>query len=864
MRFRALTKFTQILAGNADATGQHRSPIHYNLASKNVLGYLSRIVLSAGPIEAIVAISASDLRNIRFLCVSSGRIMFRGLISLCRLGPRRSTIATAFLAAARAQRTPLVLRDVPVTPVQLPPICPVSPLCQPCRPFSTRTGILYQVDEAFPKLPPMVAPKAPEYPPVERDETEVEELFGEKVFDPYRALENPSDKALDKFVQAQNAVTDKYLDDHAPFRGKLKDKLTKIWNYEKYGCPGKHGEFYYYQYNAGLQRQPVMYAKKDLKAEDKGEVFFDANTLSDDGTVALSAYSWSETGNYFAYALSESGSDWTNIRLKSTPQVTDPSQTVKADDSETIKWCKFTSPTWTHDDRGFFYQRYPEPGDDADPGRENSKNKQHMTYYHVRGTEQKEDTHVFTPENPEHVAGSVVTQCGKYLVITVHQGTALMNEVYILPLEVDKSFKGNVKVTTVVKGFEALYDYITNDEQVFYFMTNKNASRCRIVKYDMKNPSAGFVEVVPEQEGVLEHVVVSRNNVFVMSYLINVTNKISMFNFQSSNAKLEWLNTGEEDKMMIAELDSQRKDDHFLFRAISFENPGIIYQYKFSDQTSTKGELSVVKKTQLSMKLDRPTVVEQKWYKSKDGTKVPMFIFRPKDMKPEKGSKVPCLLYGYGGFGISLSPRFSVSWNTWVHSFNGIVVVANIRGGGEFGEEEWHLAGTKGNKQHVFDDFIYASKALEDMGYTTAPHIASMGGSNGGLLVAATANQAPDRFGAVICQVGVLDMLRFQKFTIGYLWISDFGDPDTEEGFRYLYKYSPYHNIPEGEGVKYPPILLTTADHDDRVAPLHSFKFISQLQYKRGKIDSAPHLIRIEAKVRMGRVDILEEFEELG
>ncbi|KAK9768596.1 hypothetical protein K7432_000658 [Basidiobolus ranarum] len=673
------------------------------------------------------------------------------------------------------------------------------------------------------------------YPTVRRDTTIVENLNGVKVIDPYRWLEDPDSAETEAFVEEQNKVTFSHLESY-PHREELREKLTKLFDYEKYSCPFKRGDYYYYFYNSGLQPQSILYQQKSLNAEPT--VFLDPNTLEADGTASLNTYGFSDSGKLFGYGISKSGSDWVTIHVKYT-------DASGQDLEDQIRWAKFTKITWAHDDSGFFYNRYPKPsvGDDK-AGTETGSNTNAMLYFHRIGTSQEEDIMIFKdPEHPHYMFGSEVTDDGDFLILSISETCDPVNKLFIADLKkTGGAITDKIEYNKIVDNLDAEYSYIANDDSLFYFKTNLNAPRYKIVKYDLNNPKEGFVELIPEQKGVLETVRCTNQSNLVTIYLEDVKNVVRIHDLKTGSV----LKDIPTPIGTVTSLSTRRQFDELFFSFASFLNPGIIYRYSFSKEVDEEQRLSVFRTTKVSGFDSDEFVTEQIFYESKDGTKIPMFINHKKDL-PMDGNN-PTLLYGYGGFSISLSPMFSPSWIAFMKHFNGVVAIPNLRGGGEYGEE-WHQAGTLAKKQNVFDDFQYAAKYLIEKKYTQPEKIAINGGSNGGLLVGACMNQAPELFGCGVADVGVMDMLRFHKFTIGHAWKSDYGNPDSPEDFDFIYKYSPLHNVQTKK--PYPPYMLTTGDHDDRVVPLHSHKLIATLQHLCHE-NVNPLIIRVDTKAGHG------------
>ena len=657
--------------------------------------------------------------------------------------------------------------------------------------------------------------KAFVYPPTRKSD-QVDDYHGTKVADPYRWLEDLNSEETQAWIEAQNQLTSSYLSE-IPEREPIKERITQLWNYEKYGIPFKQGNHYFYFKNDGLQNQSVLYTLISLDAEPT--VLFDPNTLSEDGTIALSGLAISEDGKLMAYGLSTSGSDWNDWKIRHVE--------TGEDFSDCLKWVKFSGASWTHDHQGFFYSRYDEPNEATQLEDVNYYQK---LYYHKLGTSQSEDNLIYhRSDQKEWMFGAGVTEDGRYLIISIDRGTDPKNLIFYQDLQTPDS-----PVVELISEFEANYSFIDNDGSIFWFRTDLDAPRGRVIAIDINNPARdNWQELIPQTDETLESVGLL-NNQFVADYLKDARSSIKIFDLEGSFVReVELPGIGS-----AGGFGGKRYDRETFYSFTSFTTPTTIYRY---DMVS--GESTVFRQPEVDF---NPNEYETKqvFYSSKDGTRVPMFITHKQGLKLDGNN--PTLLYGYGGFNISLTPSFSVSRLVWME-MGGVYALPNLRGGGEYGEE-WHQAGTKLNKQNVFDDFIAAAQWLIDNQYTKPEKLAIAGGSNGGLLVGACMTQRPELFGAALPAVGVMDMLRFPKFTIGWAWCSDYGSPDEPEEFKALYAYSPLHNLKPGTA--YPATLITTADHDDRVFPAHSFKFAAALQ--AAQAGEKPTLIRIETKAGHG------------
>jgi len=646
----------------------------------------------------------------------------------------------------------------------------------------------------------------------------IEVRHGDTIRDPYVWLEDDRSKETEAWVEAQNKVTFDYLS-KIPFRDDFKKRITDLNNYPKISAPSKHGEYYFFTKNDGLQNQSVYYYKKGL--EGKEEEFFDPNTLSEDGTVAASIASFSGDDKYAVLSVQKSGSDWTTFKVMEVE--------TKKELEDEINWVKFSGASWYKD--GFFYSRYDEPkaGDEF-----KGKNEYHKLYYHKLGDPQEKDVLVhYFPDHPQRNIYAGTTEDERFLLIYYSEGTGGQS-LMIKDLSKSKDLSNMNDVIHIVQDFNNEHSVVGNFGDELLMVTNIDAPMNRLVKIDTKKASKENWQVlIPETKDLLQGVSKAGGKLFV-SYLKDATDRYFQYDYSGKMEKeieLPGIGSaggfgGKDDQMTL------------FYTFTSFNYAPTVFKY---DVTTGNSEIYMSADVKFN---PEDFEVNQVFYTSKDGTKVPMFIVNKKGIKLDGNN--PTLLYGYGGFNISLTPSFSPSRITLLEQ-GGIFVMANLRGGGEYGEE-WHKAGTKMQKQNVFDDFIAAAQYLIDNKYTSSEKLAIQGGSNGGLLVGACMTQRPDLYKVAFPAVGVLDMLKFHRFTIGWAWMDDYGNPEEEEMFNYIKKYSPYHNLKEG--TKYPSTMVTTADHDDRVVPAHSFKFAARLQeYHSG---ANPVLIRIETKAGHG------------
>ncbi|RYR48721.1 hypothetical protein Ahy_A07g034786 isoform C [Arachis hypogaea] len=751
-----------------------------------------------------------------------------------------------------------------------------------------------------------------QYPTARRDDSIVEDYHGVKVADPYRWLEDPDVEEVKEFVEKQVQLTNSVLQ-QCETRSKLSEKITKLFDHPRYHAPFRRGDKYFYFHNSGLQPQDTLYVQDSLEGEP--EVLLDPNALSEDGTISLNTLSISEDAKYLAYGLSSSGSDWVTIKVM---RIAD-----KNVEPDTLSWVsvtvflvsnsnqlrnelpltvvnldmfqvKFSSISWTHDSKGFFYSRYPAPkdGEVVDAGTETNSNLYHELYYHFLGTDQSEDILCWRdPENPKYLFGGSVTDDGKvhfivialelydisvfflctheirkvqeqyfssedftvinvigfplllcpivhiswkYVLLYISEGCDPVNKLYYFDMSElpngMESFRNKSTLLPFVKlidNFDAQYHDIANDGTVFTFLTNKDAPKYKLVRVDLREPTV-WSEVLQESENdVLESACAVNGNQLIVSYLSDVKYILQVRDLETGLL----LHQLPIDIGTVDEVSARRKDSVVFISFTSFLTPRIIYQ---CDLRTNIPDMKIFREIVVPG-FDRSEFqVKQVFVTSKDGTKIPIFIVAKKDIRLD-GSH-PCLLYGYGGFNISLTPSFAVSRIVLTRHLGTVFCIANIRGGGEYGEE-WHKAGSLANKQNCFDDFISAAEYLVSTGYTQPRKLCIEGGSNGGLLIGACINQRPDLFGCALAHVGVMDMLRFHKFTIGHAWTTDYGCSDKEKEFHWLIKYSPLHNVRRpweqqpDKSIQYPSTMLLTADHDDRVVPLHSLKLLATMQY---------------------------------
>ncbi len=666
---------------------------------------------------------------------------------------------------------------------------------------------------------------SPKYPKTRKVEV-VDTYHGVEVPDPYRWLEDDHAEDTKEWVKQQNKVTFGYLE-QIPERSLLGARMTKIWDYEKYRPPVKRGGRYFFQKNDGLQNQYVLYWSESLTGPAK--VLINPNRLAEDGTVSLASWAPSEDGKLLAYGLQTSGSDWMEWRIRNVDSGED------LDDH--LKWVKFSGASWTKDGKGFFYSRYDEPK--SVEGKLTALNYYHKLFYHKVGTPQSQDKLIYErPDQKEWNFYGSVTDDGRYLIITASKGTERMNMVFYKDLSKDDS-----EVVPLIPFMDAQYSFVDNLDTRFLFRTDWGMPRGGVIAVDIEQPARDhWSEVIPQVTATLRSVSTVGGKL-IAQYLNDAHGRVAVFAMERGDpgdrirgrleglVELPGLGT-------VYGFGGRRDDPETFYSYQSFTEPETIFRYDASS-----GQSSVHRRPVVDM---RPDYFETKqvFYESKDGTRIPMFLTYKKGIA--MNGQNPTYLYAYGGFNIAITPTFSIPTLVWLE-IGGVLAVPNIRGGGEYGKE-WHEGGMKLKKQNCFDDFIAAAEWLIDKKYTSPSKLAIAGGSNGGLLVGASMIQRPDLFGAALPAVGVLDMLRFKEFTIGWAWVSDYGSPENEDEFKAMFAYSPYHNLKPGTA--YPATLITTGDHDDRVVPAHSFKFAARLQ----EMHSGPNpvLIRIETSAGHG------------
>ncbi|MDQ6757882.1 MAG: prolyl oligopeptidase family serine peptidase [Bacteroidota bacterium] len=652
--------------------------------------------------------------------------------------------------------------------------------------------------------------------PIAKKINQVDDYFGTKVSDPYRWLEDDNSAETKAWVDAQNKVTQDYLS-KIPFRAKVKQQLEEMWNYPKYSSPFKEGQYYYFYKNNGLQNQSILYRQNGLNGTP--EVFIDPNTMSKDGTAAVGRPHFSKNKKYAAYTIAQAGSDWQQAF------VMDVATKKLLDDK--IDWIKFSGLSWM-DEEGFFYSRYPTPDENSKMTNQNQNQK---LYYHKLGTPQNADVLIYEDkEHPLRSVGGGLTEDERFLIIHQSEGTS-GSQIWVKDMK-----KMNSDFVLLIKGFDTEANVVDNDGDRILVRTNEDAPNYKVVSIDPKNPSKGnWQTIIPTRTKLLQNVGNAGAKLF-LTYLEDASSRVYQTNYKGvleREIKLPGIGTA-------GGFDGYKGDNEIFYSYTSFNYPPAIFHYTISN-----GHTELFRKAEAKINAENYQTL-QSFFTSKDGAKVPLFITYKKGLKLNGNN--PTLITGYGGFNIPSTPGFSIS-NAFFLEQGGVYVLVNLRGGNEYGEE-WHKAGMLQNKQNVFNDFIGAAEFLIKTKYTNPNKIAIRGGSNGGLLVGAAMTQRPELFRVAIPQVGVMDMLRYHTFTIGHAWATEYGRSDKQEDFQNLYKYSPLHNL--RKGVKYPATLITTADHDDRVVPAHSFKFAATLQENNKYDGTNPTLIRIETRAGHG------------
>ncbi|KAA9037216.1 S9 family peptidase [Ginsengibacter hankyongi] len=644
---------------------------------------------------------------------------------------------------------------------------------------------------------------------------QVDDYFGTKVTDPYRWLEDDNSEETKEWVEEENKVTGQYLS-AIPFYAKVKNKLEQMWNYPKYSSPFKEGEWYYFYKNDGLQNQSILYRQKGL--EGTPEIFIDPNKMSKDGTAAISTPAFSKNKRYAVYLEAQAGSDWQMAHIMNVAD----KQLLK----DEVNYIKFSGTSWKGDD-GFYYSRYPKPDETS---KLTNQNQHHMVYYHKLGTSQNDDVLIYEDNaHPLRTIGAGLSEDEHFLILGKSEGTS-GSEIWVKDM---KSPSAEFKL--LIKGFDTEADFIDNDGDYLLVRTNADAPNYKVVLIDPKKPAKeNWKTIIPERKELLESVGTAGHKLF-LTYLQDASSRVYQTNYKGNlEREIQLPGIGS-----AAGFNGYVDDKELFYTYSSFDYPATIFRYNIAT-----GHTDLFRKSEVKINADNYQTV-QTFFTSKDGTKVPMFITYKKGLQLNGNN--PVVMYGYGGFNIPMTPAFSI-FNAFFLEQGGVSVVVNLRGGNEYGEA-WHKGGMLQNKQNVFDDFIAAAQFLIDKKYTNPAKLAMRGGSNGGLLVGAVMTQRPDLFKVAIPQVGVMDMLRYHKFTIGWAWATEYGRSDNSKAeFENLFKYSPLHNLKPG--VKYPATLITSADHDDRVVPAHSFKFAATLQADNDGTN--PTLIRIETRAGHG------------
>ena len=673
-----------------------------------------------------------------------------------------------------------------------------------------------------------------QYPEVHKVD-QIDDYHGIKISDPYRWLEDVDSTQTMEWIKQENDLTFSFLE-KIPARNKIRERLTKLWDFAKASSPYKKGGRYFQFRNSGIQNQDILYVSESLT--DEFRILLDPNTHSEDGTVSLKNWSVSPDGKWLAYAISSSGSDWQTWYVRSVESGEDL--------KEVLEWSKFSGASWMKDSSGFYYATYPKPAEGETFQEANYNQK---LFFHKINSSQRDDELFYErPDHPDWGFGTDISHDGRYLIIYVSQGTDSRNRLFYKDLEL------NTPVVELISELEATFEFIGNDDSLFYILTNLDAPRARIITIDVNDPiRKKWNTLVPERTAVMQSAQIA-GKLLAVIYMQDAHDIIQLFNLDGSPANEVKLPTlGSVMVTYVPSLHCERDDDELFYAFHSFIHPLTIFRYDL--------------KTKESKAIFQPPIefdfseyeTNQVFITSKDGTRVPMFLIHKKGLI--RNGENPTILYGYGGFNLAQTPTFTVHRLTWME-MGGVLAIGNLRGGSEYGEE-WHQAGMLDNKQNVFDDFIACAEWLISEKITSTPKLAIEGRSNGGLLVGACMAQRPDLFGAALPAVGVMDMLRFHKFTIGWAWVSDYGSSENPEQFTVLRKYSPLHNLKPG--TRYPATLVTTADHDDRVVPGHSFKFTATLQeYQSANV---PTMIRIQTKAGhgMGKPTsvLIEEFSDI-
>uniref|UniRef100_F1KVU7 Prolyl endopeptidase n=1 Tax=Ascaris suum TaxID=6253 RepID=F1KVU7_ASCSU len=710
---------------------------------------------------------------------------------------------------------------------------------QPPRNISVTTNSIKMVPK--PESSIFIDPST--YPLARKDESIVEDFHGIKVPDPYRWLEDPDSPETKAYVEKLNAISTPFIA-ASPVREKIREKLTKLWDYEKYGCTSKRGKYYFYYYNTGLQNQSVLYKQKDLN--EKGEVFLDPNKLSDDGTTSIRTQCFTRDGTIMAYGLSEKGSDWMTLKFRTAEGV---------DLDDVVTGVKHSGLDWMPDNSGVFYSRYPEHKS-AIEGSSTEKHKFHSLYFHRIGTPQKDDILVADfREDPEYMCSGTVSEDGRYLIVDVSRGCDPVNLLYYYDLTAaGNKITGKLDLKPLFDKFDAKYDFVDSEGDTALILTNHESPMFKLIRVkwtDAKEGPSRWETLIPEVEkSKLDWVTPVIGGRLIACYVEDVKNTLYVHCSKTGNRLYEIpLGIGS-----ISGFFGKKHLSEIFIAFESFLTPTIIYYANFGDTKPTcVVEMKELRRVQIAG-IDTSAInVKQVFFPSRDGTKIPMYIVHKNDLKLDGNNAA--LLNGYGGFNIADLPYFSVSRLLFLQYFGGVIACANLRGGSEYGEK-WHEAGMRERKQNVFDDFIASAEYLIKNNYTSSKKLAIHGGSNGGLLVAACSQQRPELYGAVVNRVGVMDMLRFHKFTIGGAWLPEYGNPDVASDFPFIYKYSPLHNIRmPADGGQWPSTLLMTADHDDRVVPSHSLKYMARLYevVREAKdVQRNPLIIRVEVRAGHG------------